>query len=367
MFRNFSVLVLAGLTLTLQGCMFAPGQYMDTSQIARDGSSESSRVELIPITPKLISMDMASRVHESISSDLLTFAPTDYRIGANDVLYITVWDHPELTAPSGAQQQIDANGRLVRPDGMLFYPYIGNVQAAGKTIEELRVFISERLTRFVESPQVDVSVLRFASQTVVVAGSVIKAGHQSITTTPLNVVEAIATAGIDPLNADLSSLVLTRNGREYKLNLDSLNDQHSQLNRVYLKGGDQLYLPYNDRKKIYVMGEVIQPRALTFKTKTMNLSDVLGTVGGLNQTTSDGNAVYVIRGVENIEAEPAKIFQLKADSPSAMALATHFNVQAQDVVYVGPANITRWNRFISQLIPSASIIGTGATAQNDLK
>lgn len=365
MIRNLSVAILA--SIALQGCMFSPGQHMDTSQIVRDGTSESGRVELIPITPKLIAMDEATQVDEVIPSELLSYSPESYRIGANDLLFITVWDHPELTAPSGPQQQIDANGRLVRPDGKLFYPYVGNVAAAGKTIEELRAYISERLTQFVDSPQVDISVLRFASQKIVVSGAVIRAGQQPLTTTPLSVVEAVGSAGIDPLNADLSGLTLTRDGREYKLDLDALNRQrNSALPNVYLKAGDQLYLPYNDRKRIYVMGEVNQPRALTFKTKTMNLSDVLGTVGGLNQTTSNGNAVYVIRGVENLDKEPAKIFQLEATSPSAMALATRFDVQAQDVVYVGPANVTRWNRFISQLVPSASIIGIGAATQNNL-
>jgi polysaccharide export outer membrane protein len=76
--------------------------------------------------------------------------------------------------------------------------------------------------------------------------------------------------------------------------------------------------------------------------------------------------VYVIRGVENLDVEPAKIFQLQAESPAAMALATHFDVRPQDIVYVGPANVTRWNRFISQLVPSAAILGIGAAAQNNL-
>ncbi len=365
MIRSLSLALFAGVAL--QGCMFAPGHYLDTSEIGRDGSPESSRVELIPITPKLIAQNAAADVHGSLPPELLAFKPGAYRIGANDVLYITVWDHPELTAPSGAQQQIDANGRLVRPDGTLFYPYVGNVQAAGKTIEELREFIAERLTKFIDSPQVDLNVLRFASQKVVLSGALVKAGQLPITTSPLNVTEAIGVAGADPLNADLSGLTLTRDGREYRLDLDELNSTSSQLHKVYLKDGDQLYLPYNDRKKIYVMGEVNQPRAVTFKIRQMNLADVIGSVGGLNQTTSNGNALYVIRGTDNLETEPAKVFQLDAKSPTAFALASRFNLQPQDIVYVGPAGVTRWNRVISQLVPSASILGTGAAAQNNLR
>ncbi|MFO2466262.1 polysaccharide biosynthesis/export family protein [Pseudomonas sp. 15FMM2] len=363
MTRSFPFLMLA--SIALQGCMFSPGQHLSTSDITRQGASESSRVELIPITPKLIAMDRATHKRAALPAELLS-APAEYRIGNNDVLYITVWDHPELTAPSGAQQQIDANGRLVRSDGTLYYPYIKEVQAAGKTIQQLRSDIASRLSAFIADPQVDVAVLRFASQKVVVSGAVSKAGPQPISTNPLSLVEALGSAGIDPLNADLSGVLLTRGERVYPLNLDALNQQDSELQNVYLKGGDQLYLPYNDNKRIYVMGEVNQPRALTFKTATMNLSDVLGSVGGLSQTTSNGNAVYVIRGVENLDVEPAKIYQLQAESPTAMALATHFDVRPQDIVYVGPANVTRWNRFISQLVPSAAILGAGASAAKNL-
>src|SRR5476651_1866611 len=244
MIRIFSVAVLT--SALLQGCMFAPGQYMDTASLTAEGAADSSRVELVQITPKLIAMDAATQVRESLPAQLLSYKPGPYLIGANDVLYITVWDHPELTAPSGPQQQIDANGRTVRPDGTLFYPYIGNIQAAGKTIEELRAFIAERLSQFIESPQVDVSVLRFASQTVVISGAVARAGQQSITTNPLSLVEAIGAAGVDPLKADLAGLTLTRDGREYRLDRDTLNRRDSQLHKVYLKGGDKFYLPYND-------------------------------------------------------------------------------------------------------------------------
>ncbi|SDH58917.1 polysaccharide export outer membrane protein [Pseudomonas panipatensis] len=347
--------------------MFAPGQNMDTSRIVRDGTAESSRVELLQITPKLLAVEAATEKADEVPAELLTYQPQDYRIGAGDVLYITVWDHPELTTPSGSQQQSDANGRLVRPDGTLFYPYIGKVRVAGRNIEEVRTEISSRLAEYVEAPQVDVAILRFASQKVVLTGAFAKAGPQPITTTPLSLMEAIGVASVDSTSADLSGLQLKRDGREYSLNLDALNDRQSDLYNLYLKDGDQIHLPYNDRKKVYLMGEVGNPRAITYKTRDLNLADALGSVGGLNQTTASGKAVYVIRGVEDLEREPAKVFQLDAQSPTAFILAQRFNLQPQDVVYVGPAGITRWNRFISQLVPSAGILGTGASIKNDMK
>ncbi|MEK0364051.1 MULTISPECIES: polysaccharide biosynthesis/export family protein [unclassified Pseudomonas] len=346
--------------LALQGCVFSPGQYLDPDEFKDGAKSEDGTVQLIRITPDILKGELSSDRGTSSKQELLDFKPEAYRIGANDLLYITVWDHPELTAPSGPQQQLDANGRLVRPDGTLFYPYIGNVNAAGRTIEELRSEIARRLANYIDSPQVDVSLLRYGSQRIVLSGAFNTAGEVPVTTAPMTIVQAIGQASVDTENADLSSLMLKRDGREYLLNLDDLNRPDSWLHQVYLKDGDQLHLPYNDQKKIYVLGEVTQPQALSFKTTSYNLMDAIGTAGGIRQETADGEAVYVIRGAENIATEQAKVFQLNAESPTAFALARSFPLQPQDVVFVGPAGITRWNRFITQLLGSASVVGTGA-------
>jgi polysaccharide export outer membrane protein len=347
--------------------MFSPGQNLDTGRLMQEDSAESSRVQLVPITPKLLSVEAATQTQEGLPQELLDYQPGSYRIGSGDLLYITVWDHPELTSPAGQQQQTDANGRLVRPDGTLFYPYVGTLKVAGRTIEDVRKTITDALAAYVEQPQVDIAVLRFASQRVLLNGAFVKAGPQPITTTPLTLMEAIGTAELDTLNADLSGLTLKRDNQVYQLNIDALNTaQGSELYNLYLKDGDRIYLPYNDRKKVYLMGEVNAPRALTFKTREMSLADALGSVGGLNQTTANGKAVYVIRGVENLETERAKVFQLDAQSPTAFILAQQFQLKPQDVVYVGPAGVTRWNRLISQLVPSAGILGTGSTIKSNL-
>ena len=86
----------------------------------------------------------------------------------------------------------------------------------------------------------------------------------------------------------------------------------------------------------------------------------------MNPATSKGNAVYVIRGIEEREKTPARVYHLEAKSPAAFAVADRFSLKPGDVVWVGPAGVTRWNRFLSQLLPLSGIISNAASAQYDL-
>ena len=354
------------LTASLSACIWAPGQQMNTRGMSREGSAEASAYQLVPITPKLIAMDRASAVPAALPPALLSSAaPQPYVIGPGDSLYITVWDHPELTSPAGPQQQPSANGRLVNPDGTLFYPYAGVIKAGGKTLQQLRDELTRKLAKYVEKPQVDVNVIAYGSQRVTLRGAFLKTDPQPITVVPLTLAQAIGAAGINTAEANLSDLVLTRDGHDYHLDLDALSRSPQGADQVWLHAGDQIYLGYNDRQQAYVMGEVVRPMAVPFKTDNLSLTQVLGQAGGLSQVTAKGKSVYVIRGVADMEKAPATIFQLDASSPAAFALAADFSVQPGDVVFVGAAGITRWSRFLTQLLPLSGLISNAASANSN--
>jgi polysaccharide export outer membrane protein len=357
--------LLAGLALSvllLNGCAMVPGQHMSARSLTNGSSPESGHVKLVLITPDVLASDQASLSDQPIAPELVSYQPQPYQIGPGDSLYITVWDHPELTSPAGSQQQTVANGRLVRSDGSLFYPYIGNIKVAGMTIEELRHTITSKLGKYVENPQVDVNVVGYGSQRITLRGAFTKTDPQPIGAVPMTLNQVVGSAGINTDLADLSDLVLTRDGKEYHINLNKLGQgKGATSGDIYLKPGDDLFLPYNESREVYVMGEVIRPQAITFKT-SMNLTQVIGRSGGLNPITSDSKAVYVIRGVANLKEEPATVFHLNGRSPASFALADNFVMRPGDVVWVGPSGVTEWNRVLSQLLPISSVIGTAALA-----
>ncbi|GAB2579418.1 polysaccharide biosynthesis/export family protein [Dyella jejuensis] len=325
---------------------------------------ETGRVQLVQITPQWLEEDQVASAVQSVSPELLSYRPEPYRIGPGDTLYITVWDHPELTAPAGAQQQAAANSRLVRSDGTLFYPYVGVIKAAGMTVDQLREAISSKLTKYVQNPQVDVSVISYGSQLITLQGAFTKTDPQQVGTIPLTLAQAIGSATIDTTQADLSNLILTRDGQQYHIDLNTIDRATEQ--NIYLKPGDRLFLSYNDNKEIYVMGEVMRPMAITFKTDHLSLTQALGRAGGLDPVTSSGNSVYVIRGVKDLAKEPATVFHLNARSPAAFALADDFRVRPGDVVFVGPSAITQWGRVLSQLVPLSSLVGNAAFAKEEI-
>lgn len=365
---RFPLVALGASLLLLQACMFSPGMHMDTKRLISDDSAENSMVEMLEITPKLIAQDQAAvNGRYDIPQALLDYTPENYRIGANDALFITVWDHPELTIPGGQQQPSSANARVVRDDGTLFYPFIGNVQVAGKTLEELREIIASRLSRYIEQPQVDVNVIEYNSQKIYFSGAFDNAGIMPVNAQRLTLLQAVGQAGIDADRADLSSLTVVRDGVAYLLDYDRLTSSPSRIGELYLKPGDKVHLGLNDARKVYVIGETLRPGALDYSTSRMTLSEVLGRMGGITPVTASGKEVYVIRGVDNLETERAKVFQLNAKSPSAMILASRFEMQPQDVVFIGAAGVVRWNRFISQLLPSATLLNVTVETEDDVR
>jgi len=335
----------------MQACAISPGMTM--TEPAKLESNNVVRVQ--SLTVDLLNQLAATRetqvreVTEEFSTD-----PQGYVIGIGDVLQITVWDHPELTIPAGSFRDAETSGQQVGDDGYLFYPYVGLVRAAGMNIAAMRDVLTDKLSAFIQDPQLDVRVVAYRSKRVYVVGEVTTPGVLPLNDVPLTIADAISLSGGLTENAYKSGVNVSRDGRVYEIDLKALYDHADSSQNLILQHGDIVNVLDRSQQQVFVMGEVRNPSSVEIINGYLTLAAALGEVGGVNQNTSNPSAIYVVRSTDK---DNPQIFHLDAQYATGMLLAERFEMQAQDVIFVDTAGVSQWNRVINQLLPSLSVIG----------
>lgn len=363
-----STLLYSIILLSLAGCAFAPGGHIDYDT---DSAPLDDVVDIEPITFGLIqaqreaivplTTEKLNTLAERASSQGQT--TYDYRIGIGDVLTIIVYEHPELTIPAGAERSASDAGNVVHSDGTIFYPYIGRVEAAGRTVREVRSEIQRRLATYIASPQVDVKIASYKSQMVYVTGQVQTPGQYSITNVPMRILDAVSMAGGLNNSANWHEVVLTREGEEFELSVFDMLQNGALDQNLLMQDGDVLHVPDTGNQKVFVMGEVMRPASLPMANSRISLTDAIAQAGGIDERQASAAGIFVVRQAEEESSKLATVYQLDARNSTAFVLGAQFMLEPTDVVYVTASPLGRWNRVISQLLPTVtSIYQTANTA-----
>lgn len=214
-----------------------------------------------------------------------------YALTASDVVDISVIGHDDM------RKELP-----VRPDGKISYLYLGDVQAAGMTVEQLRATLEEGLKKYMRYPQVSVVLKKAREGQFSILGKVVRPGVYPIQG-PTTIVQAIALAqglasgqyeGSTIELADLVNSYLVRRNRVVPVDFEALVHRGDTTQDVTLEDGDYIYIPSALNQEVYILGEVYKPRAWGFQGRP-SLLQAISESGGFRPTARLGGVV-ILRG-----------------------------------------------------------------------
>lgn len=225
------------ILILISGCSLSPGMHMDTKSPWLD---ESEYVFVDSIQKNVTLINISETLDATYKNDYI------YKIGVGDQIAVTVWGLPDLFPVTNISP--DQNLRRVDANGNIFFPYVGLVEAKGKTQDELRNNVTTRLSEYFTDPQVDVTIARFNSQQVFVLGEVTKPRKINITDVPISLSNAIGESfGLNTNTAEASEVFIIRQntfGKDPLIFHADLKNPSSfiQAGNFYLTNNDIVYV-----------------------------------------------------------------------------------------------------------------------------
>ncbi len=327
------------------------------------GNGSSTGYTLVDVTPDVV-LALARQQPEAgaESAELRSLLPSDvppeYRLGPGDVFFPIVWDHPELTQPTGGASTADpaTQGRLVDSTGMAFYPFVGTFKAAGMTAGELRNYLTDSLKKYIEKPQVDVRVVSFRANRIEVTGEVQRPATLTIDDAPKGILQAISACGGLTTAASRRRAILVRKNRIYKVDLAGLLSGNQLVGNPALEPGDVLHFPDQSHDQVFMLGAVDKQQPVVIQQGALTLIQALTVAGGLDNLRANQSGVLIFRMNDVNDQLTATVFKLDMGRPEGVLLASAFQLQPRDVVFVKATAFAQYNSVIQDILPTVQTL-----------
>lgn len=287
------------------------------------------------------------RPNSDLSRLIKASNPVNYRIAQGDILSIILVGYPDISSAS-------ASGLTVDQQGFIQFPLIGRIKASGMSVPQFTAKLGEQLQRYLKYSDPQVKILEYRGNKFFIDGEVGQPGEFAIADAPVSLYSAISMAGGATTTGDSNSIVLNRQGTSYDIGLQSLREMGSSGNQIYLQDGDAVHVNSQSRNKVYVLGEFGTVAPVPIPEEGLSLAHVVGQSRGLDSNTANAAKVYIVR--DNPDYPRTHIYYLDMQTITSFPLANRFEMHPDDIVYVDPTGLTRWNRVLSALLPSTSAV-----------
>ena len=273
--------------------------------------------------------------------------PTPYEIHPGDSFSMNVYNQPSLSSTF-----------IIAPDGTASLPLVGIIKLSGLNLEDATNLIEKQLTQYLRSPIVSLAPQGVSGYYFTIAGRVIKPGNYTVSLGQTRLLDAIALSGGfekgqfhgDTVElADLDNAYIKRDGRKLPVDFKKLVYEGDDLNNIPVLNGDYIYVPSTMSGYIIFLGEVGNNSYVGF-TEGMTLLQGLSYVGGLKPGTYN-SYIRVIRGGK----ENTVVYTVNVDK-ILKGKMKDFNLNANDIIYVPQNDITLWNNFIRDILPTIQLI-----------
>ena len=273
------------------------------------------RLAMPPTVMLLLGFLLASPGHAQSAPAAQSAQTKDYIVGPEDVLDVQVWDNKDMN------QVV-----FVRPDGKTSLPIVGEIQAAGKTVQELQDYLTAVYSKTVKGAAVTVIIREIKSRPVYFLGGFGKPGALQLMR-DLTLLQAVALVGGVAPGADAENSFVLRKDKKIPVNFTKLLQKGDLTQDLKLEPGDSVVAPTADL--VYLQGEVRAPGPIKFLPDLTVVKAI--TQGGGLTPMSAGGRVDIIRWKgekrERIRVDVDKIMRAPDENPDVM-------LKPDDIVFV---------------------------------
>ncbi len=217
--------------------------------------------------------DASAQTRSANASSSVASAPAEYRLGAGDVLRLSVYQNPDLLLETRVSEA-----------GIVSYPLLGNIRIGGLSVTQAEKLITDGLKsgNFIKNPQVTIAILQVKGNQASVLGQVNRPGRFPIETADMRLTDLLANAGgVAPTGGDQLVLSGVRAGKPFRAEIDlpTICASGGENQDMLIQNGDVIWV---DRAPmVYIYGEVQRPGPMRLERR-MTLMQTLASGGGLN-------------------------------------------------------------------------------------
>ena len=357
MFLKKKIVIFISLLFFLSNCVSLPGINKNpkvqkpNKQIAKFGYSINDvGINLIDLNSlseteiKRFNEDKVQELNYNVNkiSDIYDYR-YEYILGPADSISIDLTDTDDLD-----------NTYLIDEDGMIDLPFIGKIKVNDLTLNEAQNILMKVIENYYKNPDLQLKIETFNSSKIHVVGAVRNQITINLDQKPIKLIEAAIQANFNPSAADKlfgTKGFLRRDGKVYKIDLTNAFKSTDEKENFYLKKNDVIFIDRNS-DSIHVFGEVMRP-GIYYPNLDYSLTELIST-SGLNQLTANAKKIYILRESRQ-DFLKIDIFQLDIRNPVNLIVGRKFMLQEKDIVFVPPAEIVKWNRTISLLLPQTDL------------